>query len=88
VVGDRRRIELAAQLRDNATTKLRSEVQRAFPIGTRVSVRLGRAVVTGRVVGYGSTTAFAPDEVWIENEVTGKQRRFTATYHEWTIERG
>lgn len=77
-------IESAYERYKRARTFLQGTVRAALPIGTRVEVELGRAFVKGSVTAYGPGW-MDPAEVLIVNEMTGKQRRFIATFHTFRV---
>jgi hypothetical protein len=62
-----------------AQERLSAAVKRAYPIGARVRVEIGRATVYGTVIGHGPSWS-RPEDVDIENNATGKIRTFSATY--------
>lgn len=66
---------------DEAQKILSEAVKKAYPLDCRVAVTLGRARVVGRVTLYGMDYC-EPEMVYIENEITGKQRKFSATYED------
>jgi hypothetical protein len=50
-----------------------------FPVGTRVQVTLGNAVVRGLVNRHGNTWWYDPGRFWIINEKTGTERKVMVT---------
>src|SRR5688572_18842224 len=72
---------------DSAAKALVAAVEVALPPGTRVAVTMGRARVVGVVQESGGCWWSDPATVWIENERTGKRRRFDPTYsaHQLTV---
>lgn len=75
-----RRIATAQRQIDAWSESLIAATRDAYPVGARVSVKLGRATVTGRVIRSGGETYYEPSLVVIENEVTGKTRQFSAAH--------
>lgn len=54
-----------------AGEELAAAIKIAYPIGTLVDVRLGRAKIPGRISGYSPTN---PREVWFVYETTDRSR--------------
>lgn len=73
---------LQAKKRYEATRNAISRaVRKHYPVGSKVRVELGRAVVDGIVETHGVEWC-EPEMVGIRNIATGKRRRFNALYDE------
>lgn len=70
---------------ESAAKALCAATAAAFPVGTRLVVTLGRSRVTGRVTGVSDAWWAEPCAVWIENEATGKRRKFNPVFHSGSL---
>lgn len=74
-----RRIGRAKERYENAARALVDATMAAFPIGTRVTLTIGRAHVIGEVIGHGDWYS-KPDELHVRNLATGRVRSFSVSY--------
>jgi hypothetical protein len=74
----KRKMRMANDRYERAAEALVKSAEICYPIGSVVEVTLGIARIRGRVVAHG-TSWYDPDSVQIENVLTGKRRRFSAT---------
>lgn len=77
----RRRLAAAKQRVKDAQAELRTLTKELLPVGTLVTVELGRALVEGEVIDH----TYEPDGVKIRNLSTSKDRKFNAAYHQWEL---
>jgi hypothetical protein len=67
-----------------AHEKASREIQKLLPVGSRLTVDLGRSTVPLRVSGYGWSFS-NPTEIQGCNENTGKIRKFDASYTNFRV---
>lgn len=71
-----KRILLAKKHYKQAAEELIAATKEEFPMGLRLVIRLGNAIVDGEVTGYSDSWWNDPGTVYIKNLRTGKTRHF------------
>lgn len=82
------KVKAASDVLDKAAAALHLATRKALPLGCLVEVKLGVAIVRGRVIGYGPSWSIgSASDVRIQNIYTDKVRTFSAASEAYPWER-